>query len=422
MRWRNKSGPPVVRGAGSLREWVRGRVAVLMVVLVAAVGLVGTEPAAATAEMRWLQVDVGDGHTCGIKVDHTLWCWGRNDVGQLGVGDYVNRRAPTEVWPGKRDWSLVATGYWHTCALDSDILWCWGDNSMHQISIELSLGVSRNTPTFATDVHNWVTMSAGGMFTCAIRSNQMLYCWGDNRRGQVGVGRFNTTEGTWRDSPVRVGGHGWVEVEAGGSSVCGRKVDNRRYCWGSDQAGVLGLGDMGDQSRPKTIDDGVYRTVSVGLNHACGISMTRRLYCWGSRAEGKLGLGEFNEAEMGCCLSPPDQRTIGTSWDKVYVGVRHACALDTQGYRYCWGSNRYGQLGLGDLVQRNTPEALQIPMIGQEGTTWESLAVGNVHTCGIRVYNQSLACWGYNSYGQLGNPNIGLTNKVTVPAGVLASP
>jgi len=82
-----------------------------------------------------LAVSGGSRHTCGVRRDHTLWCWGSDFYGQLGRGDNVNQPSPTQVGTDT-DWAQVALGLGHTCGIRVDhTLWCWGNNWFGQLGL-----------------------------------------------------------------------------------------------------------------------------------------------------------------------------------------------------------------------------------------------------------------------------------------------
>ena len=114
----------------------------------------------------------------------------------------------------------VAAGYAHTCTIRTDgTLWCWGSN----YSGELGDGTatSQTTPERAGTATNWAGIDAGGNFTCALRTDGTLWCWGSNTRGQLGDG--STTN---RNTPVQVGtATNWASVSAGDSHTCAVRTD-----------------------------------------------------------------------------------------------------------------------------------------------------------------------------------------------------
>jgi alpha-tubulin suppressor-like RCC1 family protein len=89
----------------------------------------------------WQSVSAGQSHTCAIMLDGTLWCWGLNDSGQLGDNTLDSKSTPVAVVNSGQTWAMVAAGVTHTCALATGgSLWCWGGNSAGQ------LGIGSNDP------------------------------------------------------------------------------------------------------------------------------------------------------------------------------------------------------------------------------------------------------------------------------------
>lgn len=133
------------------------------------------------------QMDLGYLHSCVVKTNGTLWCWGYNWVGELGLGTTSTSGVPTP--------SQVTA---------------------------LGSGVAQ--------------VNGGNHHTCARKTDGTIWCWGDNTYGQLGDG---TT--TQRTSPVKVASLGTnnAEVVAGGDHTCARKTDNSLYCWGSNNVGQL---------------------------------------------------------------------------------------------------------------------------------------------------------------------------------------
>ena len=136
----------------------------------------------------------------------------------------------------------------------------------------------------------WARVAAGGFHTCGVRTDRSLWCWGDNGRGQLGLGDRDE-----RNSPARVGtGTSWASLVTGYQHTCATRVDHTLWCWGWNRAGQLGLGETGRRPRPNQVgtDTDWANIGAAGYAHTCGIRTDHTLWCWGSNVAGQLGLGD----------------------------------------------------------------------------------------------------------------------------------
>jgi len=144
----------------------------------------------AFAAAAWLTVDTGGAHACGIQQDGSLWCWGANESGQLGLGDTTDRSVPTQVGT-PLDWASVAAGSSHTCALTtSGLRYCWGSNDSGQLGLNNTTGTT--TPARRPGEHlTWLSITSGGATTCGITTSSPS-TQVDNRRSS---GRLRPARG-----------------------------------------------------------------------------------------------------------------------------------------------------------------------------------------------------------------------------------
>jgi alpha-tubulin suppressor-like RCC1 family protein len=335
----------------------------------------------------WLQVSGGQGHTCGVRTDHTLWCWGWNGSGQLGLGNRQNHLLPQQVGV-ENDWQSVAVGSRYTCGIRNNpyhSLWCWGRNKHG----ELGLGdkQSRTVPTQVGRHDDWQQVSTGVMHTCGIRSNESLWCWGSNSTGELGVGGTKS-----RLKPSRVGSFGYLQVDAGLEHTCGIQLDHTLWCWGWDGYGQLGVGDTTNRVKPTQVGtDADWQTVSAaGYAHSCATRTDGTLWCWGWNVFGQLGVGDYENRLT------PTQVGIDTGWVQLTLGDSHTCATRVDETLWCWGNNSVAQLGLGYIFGDEWT-----PVQVGDDADWQQVGAGRFHTCGVRV-DSTLWCWGANDFGQLG--------------------
>jgi hypothetical protein len=298
---------------------------------------------------NWKQVSCGFGHTAGIKSDGTLWLWGyeplikRTTTGKLGDNTVVGKSSPVQTITRGNNWKQVSAGYAHTAAIKTDgTLWLWGDNGYGQLGVVNTLTFSRSSPvqtvTFGT---NWKQVSAsGGAHTAAIKTDGTLWCWGINFDGQLG----DNTNG-YKNSPVQTTalGTNWNQVSCGGLHTAAIKTDGTLWCWGENPYGQLGDNTRTNRSSPvQTIAFGTnWKQVSCGHRHTAAIKTDGTLWCWGNNDHGQLGTGKPGLQPKS---SPVQTTTYGTNWKQVSCGWSHTAAIKA-GQLFCWGTNTFGQFG-----------------------------------------------------------------------------
>lgn len=291
-----------------------------------------------------LQISAGDFHTCAIKTDGSLWCWGLNMQGQLGDGTIESKSTPVQIMTGV---SQVSAGGAHTCAIKNDgSLWCWGYNFLGQVGdgmigndlcpipFQQPQPCVKSPKQIMTGV---LQVSAGNNHTCAIRTDGSLWCWG---WGNALVRPGNEL------TPVQIIPSGVSQVSAGEFHTCVIKSDNSLWCWGQNFGGQLGDGTTMEKSTPTQIMVDVLQ-VSSGYSHTCAVKTDNSLWCWGWSYVGQVGDGT-----VGYKLSPIQ---IMTDVSQLSVGDYHSCAIKTDGSLWCWGGNWFGQIGDGTTEHRLSP-------------------------------------------------------------------
>jgi len=339
---------------------------------------------------NWASVSAGNSHTCGIKKDGTLWCWGDNYYGQLGDNTTIDRKSPVLEYNQSTNWKSVSAGDYHTCGVKTDgTLYCWGNNSNGQIGDNTT--TAKHVPTQEnTASTNWLSISAYSSNTCGLKTDGTLWCWGYNHYGQLGDNTITDKHIPTQEITVS---NNWKSVSAGYRHTGGVKTDGTLWCWGYNLNGQLGDNTTLDRHSPTIIDtqEVLWKSISVGTYYTCGISDIENLYCWGYNGYGQLGDNSINESKF------PVQEIKKFSWNFLSVGYMHTCAVKTDGTLWCWGYNGYGQLGDNTTVNRDTPT-----QENSGSTNWQSVSAGYSHTCGLKT-DGTLWCWGDNNFGQLGD-------------------
>jgi alpha-tubulin suppressor-like RCC1 family protein len=318
---------------------------------------------------NWSVTSGGEQFTAAVKTDGTFWTWGRNSSGQLGLGTSGAAYAyssPKQVG-SLTGWSKVSTGYAHVLALKTDgTLWSWGKNDGGG---PLGLGNTTfySSPKQVGSLTTWATIAAslGSTASMGVSTGGTLFTWGGNVYGKLGLG--NTTN---YSSPKQVGAlTTWSKIAMGGASSAAIKTDGTLWTWGYNGAGtggVLGLGNTTNYSSPKQV--GALTTwsgISVnGGGHMLAVKTDGTLWTWGAGSYGRLGLGNTTS------YSSPKQIGALTTWSKVAGNNVFSIAIKTDGTLWTWGRNNVGQLGQNNLTNRSSP--VQVGAL----TTWLTIAGG----------------------------------------------
>ena len=303
-------------------------------------------------EIDWegsaVSVSCGDHHCFVIDTQGKLWGFGLNDKGQLGMGDlYVFNRVPRHVTTSSQV-RLVACGTEHTVYIDYDgQLWSFGDNTTGQ----LGLGHFRSVHTpqrieMKNQELSFDTVSCGSNHTVC-KSNGLLYVFGDNSDGQLGLGsEYHINE------PVLLPCSFFAtEISCGSQFTIVLSDVGQVYSFGSNKHGELGLGDKKRRTVPSVIDSlEEIQHISCGREHSMCIDSEDYLWTWGSNAFGQLGFGEQTDTTKPKRL---DKKVLAFS-----KGGHHSIIKDIDNNTWAFGKNDKGQLGTGDKTTKRTPTPL----------------------------------------------------------------
>jgi len=330
-------------------------------------------------------------HTCGLhRADGSVWCWGRNNYGQLGNGQTKPSYKPARV-ADLSSARAVAAGGRHTCALARDqTVWCWGKNTLGQVGQATAKPVLRAMKV--PGLRNIMAIDAGNDHTCALTAGGRLWCWGDNRAGQLG-----RAAGEHQAKPARVEGvTGVRSLSLGGFHTCAVTTGGGVWCWGKNDVGQLGLGDSKPRHTPTQITtlSGVAQVSAAGA-HTCALGRGGNLWCWGNNASGQIGDGT-SRLRFAPAKIPKLASVVSVSAGGGYLGG-HTCAVQQDGSAWCWGNNLSGQLGHSQPADTH-----QRPTRPDRVNNVASIEAGGRHTCAVDRSGQ-VRCWGRNTDGQLGD-------------------
>lgn len=390
----------------------------------------------------------GTNRTCAI-LSNNVWCWGSNNMGQLGDGTTVNSNIPVKVRSiGDMKYGKIIdifTAQHHSCVLtqlgSNKKVYCWGDNRSGQLGnsdfgssysavpIEIKVVGSAAISDFSG---NKISAIGGtGDTSCAIASGK-VYCWGGNDRGQLGYGSPGSPGYSAAPAMINSGGpnripnnYSATKLSTGGSrsrTMCVITTEKRAYCWGQARFGQLGVGPIASDNyslatRVKGLEDvidisqdGYWWTKDPDyVTHTCAIANAGRVYCWGG-----AGLGQSGSPGSGTPrkhLQPAEVHGLPGTALQVEVGISHSCALMNNGGKrevYCWGNNEMGQLG-ANKEYNNPPSGIRWtygPIKVEEGLPAGErivrMSAGANRGCAIMTNKRSY-CWGLNDNGQIGD-------------------
>jgi alpha-tubulin suppressor-like RCC1 family protein len=350
-----------------------------------------TSPARSTSNQEAISISTGFDHSCALRKDGTVWCWGYNGYGQLGDGTTKTRSYAARVPGLKRPIKTVVVHGTHSCALDDEAsLWCWGLNGDGQ----LGDGTKENRlqPVLVRALRNQVqSFSLGTGYTCAVHSNHSLWCWGQNTHSQLGDG---TTES--KDLPVQVKslGNQISSVTTGAFHTCALLRDGSIWCWGSDIVSRLKFKIEATRLPTQVPSFGTtVASLSAGFLHTCALLHDGSVWCWnGVRNEDSTQY----KKEQNRYTQPFQISSFPKPIRALSSGIRHNCALAVDGYVWCWGANPEGQLGDGTTSPR--PSVVRVLYLDNA----TGISAGATNSCAT-LKDGSIWCWGKNHRGQLGD-------------------
>ena len=393
-------------------------------------------------------IAAGQNFSLALKNNGTVFAWGRNAEGQIGINNTTTPQpTPVQVLGVGGSGYLtgvvaIAAGRYYSMALKYDgTVFAWGSNVNGEIGIN-NTTTPQTTPVqvlgvgasgYLTDIKEIAT---GGTHSMALRNDGMVYAWGRNTEGQIGINNVTTPQTT----PVQVLGvgasgylTGVVAIDGGGYHSMALKSDGTVFAWGQNTYGAIGINNV---TTPQTTPVQVLglggsgyltgiKAIAGGWYHSMALKSDGTVWTWGYNLYGQIGIDNVTTPQT----TPVQVLGVGASGYLTGVvaiakGVFfHSMALKSDGRIFTWGRNNSGELGDGTVTQRNTP----VMTIGLTGTPI-STTMGSTNrdvvstSCGAyscyavksdgRVYS-----WGQNTnYGSLGD---GTTTTRTTPVHVI---
>ncbi len=369
------------------------------------------------------QIEAGETHSAAIVNDgekDSLYTWGLNTSGQLGVGNHKDYKTPQKADLPEGDIEDISLGDHHSAAIVEGDLYTWGSNDFGQ------LGLSSTQKDYSTPTHvtygigdSEIEQVSAGDYTTGVvvdyessqSANDYLYTSGSNNHGQLGYitsnDKFNSS--FVKVSKLPVGNIEQVEMGFYNSAVV---IDDEMWIWGANGHGQLGVNTQDGARHPypsnvRTLPNGNIEEISLGLAVSSAI-VDGKLYTWGRNDYGQLGLG-WKGAPINSAQPVKPLNNIGNV-EQISLGDYFSMAVVTEGTSdelYTWGYNDYGQLGLGedftDGSYDGTPHNVGLLPKGDI----EQISAGDYYSTSIVNNGTSdvLYTWGRNDDGQLGLGN-----------------
>ena len=350
------------------------------------------------------QVQAGGSFGIYLGRNGTVWTWGDNSQGQLGIGQEMELSlAPVQVI-GLTEVVQVSAGLNHGVALKRDgTVWTWGRNDRGQLGTGSFQG--KNDPVQVKGeegvgyLQNIVSVCAGREHNLALDAAGRIWGWGRNSQGELGAHDTNVT------TPVYINELEGVQAVCAGTNFSAAIIDGQVWAWGSNSFGQLGCSESDKSPVPLPVEslENVL-ALSLGDAHVLALMQDGGIQAWGRNASGQLGN-----------YSTTDRSTPGSVSGiidavSISAGSDYSMAVDAQGNLWAWGNNAFsGKLGIGESDGRKT-YPVQVNSIVSEMPGTSQVSAGNFFTLALDADGALMGC-GANSYGQLGD---GTQNASTV--------
>lgn len=304
-------------------------------------------------------------------------------VGRVGSARYIlSNRAE------QRRYVDVEASLNHTCALDTNNrLYCFG------ASTKDFLGTSSdaNSPREVDSNLRFIDIAGGYDHSCAIRTDGQAMCFGVTNNPACGTGA-NPND---CQTPTLVqGGLQFTEIDAGTQTNCAiEQGTNLLYCWGNNTNNIASQTATASLGAPTLYDATIqFKKIKVGDKHACGIDSNNKILCWGANNYGQLGTGNTT------AQSTPNYVLPGTSFKEIASGADFSCAISIDNELYCWGL--YFHENPSDATDANLQSTSATKI--HAGTFYDKVFAGRNHLCARNMNDHALYCMGDNGFADLG--------------------
>lgn len=339
------------------------------------------------------RVAAGGAHSLARSADGTVWAWGDNQFGQLGLGSTASTSVPTVI-NGLSGIKAVAAGTDHSVALKGDgTVWAWGRNA----SGALGDGTltDRHSPQPVGGLSDIIAIAAGNGRTFALRGDGSLWGWGENSTGALGLGNQNNTMSPTRIGQSVIGFSSIVAVAAGARHTLALRADGSVYIIG--EVAVPPPNGPTVVMNPTLLDGPVSTSgIAAGNGLSIAVDINGRLWSWGVNGSGQLGLGDTSARALPQPIQLTQSGTGLLPSLRLAAGDDFVAVRSLGGSILSWGADASGQLGDGSASTGTTA-----PIGVANLTSILEIAAGKAHALAVRA-DGAVYSWGANTTGQLG--------------------
>lgn len=318
----------------------------------------------------WLAVETGFSRTIAIKSDGTLWVWGSDDSGTLGLGPTVVSQCTPAQIGNDTNWVAISAANHYCLAIKSDgTLWAWGKHLYGNTGILTTNNIF--TPTQVGTDTNWKSISAGQRLAMGIKTDGTLWGWSSFVPNGIPL------SGISQKTPMQLGNENdWKEVSCGYDHNMALKNNNTLWTCGKNFNGQLGNGSSGTNLEQNSFiqigTESNWKSISAGQRFSLATKNNGTLWGWGKNNYYQVGDGTNIQRTI------PTQIGNETNWQKVEAGNENAFAIKTNYSLHGWGRNSTGNLGLGNTAQRTIPT-----QIGNN-TNWDFISALDSHSIALK--------------------------------------
>lgn len=354
------------------------------------------------------EISMKGSHSCLVKANGTLVCWGTNSNAQLG--DTTTDERPLPVAVSGSNWRSVSVGSLHTCALKTDnSAHCWGYNSNGQLGTGAFAASNYSSPQAVTGGQSFTKIVSTSTTNCGLTTSKKIFCWGNGTSGQLGDGTFVS-----KSAPTSISRNDldWKDIAGGLGEFCAiEDLTGHLYCWGRNDDGLVNQTYSNVNEAFLVDDSDSYENVNIGQFSGCVINTFSELKCWGENYGGEVPL------PAPYWSATPVHVDTNFLYKSVAIGIAntgydpHGCGVTTTDQLRCWGTDSsYGGGALGRrtlmFFDNNDPADVDV------GSSYISVRVAEASTCGILTTGE-LRCFGSTGSSSIPSPFIGLKTSPT---------